>query len=375
MKPVYLDYNATTPTDPEVADAMRPYLEDFFGNPSSAHPFGEKAREAVRKARTRVAELLGCDPSELVFTSGGTESNNFALKGAAYALRESGKHIITSAVEHPAIMEVCRYLENEGFRITIVPVDRTGRVNPDDVGRAIMPETILVSIMHANNEVGTIEPIDEIGRIARHHGIVFHTDAAQSVGKIPTRVDALGVDLLSLAGHKLYGPKGIGALYIRQGTALHTFIHGAGQEGGRRAGTENVLEIVGLGTACEIAGRDMEKNAGRMKEMRERLHRGVMQGPVKPHLNGHPECRLPNTLSVSFPGVQASALLEKLKEKVAASAGSACHADRVSISPVLEAMGVPEKIALGTVRLSTGKSTGPDEIDKAVAAILQAVAQ
>jgi cysteine desulfurase len=373
MKPVYLDYNATTPIDPRAAAAMRPFLDEYFGNPSSGYAYGRQSKEAVEKARRQVARLLGCRPDEVTFTSGGTESNNYAIKGIAMARRDQGQHIITSAVEHPAVTEVCRFLEAQGFAVTSVPVDRTGRVDPEDVRKAVTPKTILISLMHANNEVGTIQPVRAVSDIAREHGIPIHTDAAQSAGKIPVNVDELGVDLLSLAGHKLYAPKGIGALYIRRGTLLERLIHGADQEAGRRAGTENILEIVGLGAACEIAGQDPEAGAAHLKKMRDRLYRGLMDGGGEMFLNGHPEHRLPNTLSAAFPGIPASVLLEDIQDRVAASAGSACHSDRVALSPVLAAMGVPEQIALGTVRLSTGRPTREADIDRAVSAILEGV--
>ncbi len=369
---IYLDYNATTPIAPEAAAAMRPYLEGFFGNPSSSHRYGIAARKAVEKARGQVARLLGCQRDEVVFTSGGSESNNAAIKGTAQALRDRGRHIITSAIEHPAVTEVCRFLEEEGFRISYLPVDSNGLVDPAEVERAITGETILVSVMHANNEVGTIQPIAEIARIARARGVRVHCDGAQSVGKIPTPVDELGVDLFSVAGHKLYGPKGIGALYLRRGTRLAKLIHGADHEQNRRAGTENVLEIVGLGTAAEIAARDLEGNAAHMRALRDRLWDALGERIPDLHLNGDPERRLPNTLNVSFPGLEANTLLDELEE-VAASAGAACHADEVEVSPTLEAMGLPERLAMGTIRFSVGRETTAEEIDRAAEEIAAAV--
>ncbi|MCP4657848.1 MAG: selenide, water dikinase SelD [bacterium] len=369
---IYLDYNATTPIAPEVAAAMRPYLEGFFGNPSSTHRYGIAARKAVEKARGQVAQLLGCQRDEVVFTSGGSEANNAAIKGTAQALRDRGRHIITSAIEHPAVTEVCRFLEEEGFRISYLPVDSNGLVDPAAVERAITGETILVSVMHANNEVGTIQPIAEIARIARARGVRVHSDGAQSVGKIPTPVNELGVDLYSVAGHKLYGPKGIGALYLRRGTRLAKLIHGADHEQNRRAGTENVLEIVGLGMATEIAGRDLDRNAAHMHEMRERLWDALGERIPDLHLNGDPERRLPNTLNVSFPGLEANTLLDELEE-VAASAGAACHADEVEVSPTLEAMGLPERLAMGTIRFSVGRETTAEEVDRAAEEIAAVV--
>ncbi|MFH1636371.1 MAG: selenide, water dikinase SelD [Chloroflexota bacterium] len=374
--PIYLDYNATTPIDRRVAEAMIPYLYEHFGNPSSMHPYGLQAKRAVEQARAQVAEMLSCQPAEIVFTGSGSESNNSAIKGVACAYRERGNHIITSAIEHPAVLETCHYLESQGYRLTVLPVDEYGMVAPADVERAITPDTILVTIMHANNEVGTIQPIPEIAAIAHRHGALMHTDAAQSVGKIPVRVDELGVDLLSVAGHKLYAPKGIGALYIRPGVRLTKFVHGADHEANRRAGTENVLEIVGLGQATEIAMRDMERNRAYMRSMRDRLWAGLtreLDSPGLLKLNGHPDERLPNTLSVSFRSVEANTLLSEIGEQVAASAGAACHADQVDVSAVLEAMQVPLEYAMGTVRFSVGKMTTAEEIDRAVEVVSAAV--
>ncbi len=362
MKPIYLDYNATTPIDPEVAEVMKPYLVDFFGNPSSSHWYGVQAKKGIETARSQVADLIGCQPDEIVFTSGGSESNNYAIKGAAFANRIKGNHIITSAIEHPAVTAVCRYLEHEQFRVTYLPVDEWGLVDIVKLKESITPQTILISLMHANNEVGTIQPISDISEVARQNGIIMHTDAAQSVGKIPAGVDELGVDLLSVAGHKLYAPKGIGALFIRKGTGLEKLIHGASHEYNKRAGTENVLGIVGLGKACEIAKRDLTENMTHMKSMRDRLHRGLQERVGEIRLNGHREKRLPNTLSVGFPNIQADKFLLNIKG-VAASAGAACHSDHASISHVLTAMNVPGKYAIGTIRFSTGKMTTPEEID------------
>ena len=373
MDPIYLDYNATTPIAREVADTMAPYLYEHFGNPSSSHPYGVATKRAVEAARAQVADLLSCQPNEVIFTSGGTESNNYAIKGAAQNGR--GKHIITSAVEHPAVIEVCHWLEAQGFRITVLPVDRYGLVDPADLEQAITPDSLLVSVMHANNEVGTVQPVAELAEIAHRAGALMHTDAAQSVGKLPVKVDELGVDLLSIAGHKVYAPKGIGALYIRTGVELAPLIHGAGHEGGRRPGTENVLEIVGLGKACQIAERDLENNIDHFQAMRDRLHEGLLGelGDEAVRLNGHPEKRLPNTLSLSFRGVEANTLLSEVGEQVAASAGAACHADEVDVSAVLEAMQVPVEWAMGTVRFTVGRGTTAEQVDRAVEIMAGAV--
>ncbi len=374
MSAIYLDYNATTPIDPEVAEAMLPYVHDHFGNPSSGHSFGLAARRGVDWARRQVAGLLGCAEADLIFTSGGTEANNYAIKGVAAAYRDRGNHIITATVEHPAVTEVCRYLEGQGCRITWLPVDQYGLVEPLQVERAITPQTLLVTIMHANNEVGSVEPIAEIAEIAHRYGALMHTDAAQSVGKIPVRVDELGVDLLSIAGHKLYAPKGIGALYIRSGVRLEKLMHGANHEGDRRAGTENVIELVGLGAACELIERNLPGYVRQMREMRDRLESGLLDSGMDLRVNGHREKRLPNTSSVSFKGLEADRILAGL-ELVAASAGAACHSDRVEVSPVLAAMNVPLEYAMGTLRFSTGRHTTTAEIDQALAEIRKVVRQ
>jgi cysteine desulfurase len=352
MKPIYLDYNATTPIDPRVAAAMRPYIEEHFGNPSSSHAYGAAAKRAVERARSQVAGLLGCEVYEVIFTSGGSESNNHAVRGVARASAKKGNHIITSSVEHPAVTEVCRYLETVGYTVTYLPVDEFGSVAPEDVERAITPRTILITIMHANNEVGTIEPIPEIAEIARRFGIVFHSDCAQSVGKIPVSAAGLGVDLLSIAGHKIYAPKGVGALYIRDGVKVEKLMHGADHEMKRRAGTENVIEIVGLGEACAIIGEEIGSHARHMEAMRNRLEEGLKGELPEIRLNGHPARRLPNTASIAFKGIEANTLLSELTG-VAASAGAACHSDRIDVSSVLEAMRVPLEYAMGTVRFTT----------------------
>ena len=373
IKPIYLDYNGTTPHAAEVVTAIRPFLEVEFGNPSSSHWYGIAPKQAVESARKQVAGILNCRPQELFFTSGGTESNNHAIRGTARALRARGNHIITDAFEHPAVLEVCRYLEKDGFETTFLPVTADGLVDPAEVEKAIRPTTVLITIMHANNEVGTIQPIGQISRIARERGIVMHTDAAQSVGKIPTDVQDLDVDLLSVAGHKVYAPKGIGALYIRPPLKLEKFCHGAGQERGWRAGTENVLEIVGLGKACEIAARDLQRNMAHMQRLRDRLHKGLAAELTDVRLNGHSVKRLPNTLSLSFKGVEANRILEEIGLELAASAGAACHSDTVEISHVLEAMKVPLEWAKGTLRFSVGRMTTTEEIDKAIDIVTRAV--
>ena len=372
MQPIYLDYNATTPIDPQVAEAMLPYIQQHFGNPSSGHAFGVAAKEAVDHARGQLAEMLGCNSDEVVFTSGGTESNNYAIKGAAGAYRHRGNHIITSSVEHPAVIEVCRFLEEKGCRVTYLPVDGFGMVDPQEVAASITPQTILVTIMHANNEVGTIQPIREIAEVAHQHGVLLHTDAAQSVGKIPVQVDDLGVDLLSIAGHKLYAPKGIGALYIRRGVKLEKLMHGADHEMGWRAGTENVVEIAGLGKAAELIHRNLSSYRENMRQMRDRLERGLSQRIPDLWIHGHPEMRLPNTSCVGFRGLAANTLLSHL-DNVAASAGAACHSDQVEISSVLEAMRVPLEYAMGTLRFSVGRFTTAEEIDRALDEITRTV--
>lgn len=370
MPPIYLDYNATTPVDPRVLEAMLPYLRQHFGNPSSGHAYGSEANMGVERAREQVAELLGCAPDEVVFTGGGSEADNLALKGIAESDRDRGDQIITSQVEHPAVLGTCRYLARHGYQVTFLPVDGYGRVDPGDVRNAITPRTILITIMHANNEVGTLQPIAAIGEIARTHGIPFHTDAAQSVGKIPTRVDELGVDLLTVAGHKLYAPKGVGALYVRRGLAVEPLIHGAGHEGGRRAGTENVAGIVGLGAACQIAGQSLQTEADRLRGLRDRLHQGLIKQVDQVHLNGHFSERLPNTFNVSLAGVDSTSLLAAAPE-VAASTGSACHSGETEPSAVLTAMGIPRELALGAVRFSLGRWTTAEEIDRAVALVAE----
>ena len=369
-KTVYLDYNATTPIDPEVIDEMLPYIYTSFGNPSSSYLHGRINREAINKARKQVANLINANPDEIVFTSGGTESNNHAIRGIALANKEKGKHILTSTIEHPAVLEVCRHLKSLGFEITYVPVDMHGKLNPDDVENAVRSDTVLITIMHANNEVGTIQPLTEIASVARQRNIAFHTDASQSAGKIETDVVRLGVGLLSMAGHKLYAPKGIGALYIKQGIMVENLMFGAGQENGIRPGTENVPYIVALGKACEIAQRDLRKNNAHMYRMREKLLLGLKQKlGTAVRLNANLDNCLPNTLSISFEKVEAHTLTSLIGNEVYISTGSACHAGSVEISPVLKAMNIDIMTAAGTVRISTGKYTSEEEIDLAIATI------
>jgi len=361
---IYLDYNASTPIDPAVAAAMRPYLADGYGNPSSGHWAAKPAAIALEKAREDVAAMLGRPSDEVVFTSGGSEANNLALKGVFFANRDKGDHIITTRIEHPAILAPCRFLERLGARVTYLPVDSKGRVDRDDLRAAITPRTILVSIMHANNEVGTIQPIEDCACIARERGILFHTDAAQTVGKIPTNADELGVDLLSIAGHKAYAPKGIGALWMRRGVRLEPLVHGADHEGGRRAGTESALLAVALGKACELA-RDLTPMQ-RVRALRDRFWQELQRrfGALVV-LNGDPEHRLPNTLNVAFVGRVGAEILAGL-DGVAASTGSACHSGRVELSPVLQAMGVTPAVGMGAIRFSLGRGTTAAEIETVV---------
>lgn len=371
-----MDYNATTPIDPQVLEAMLPYLKSDFGNPSSGHTYGQKAHEAIVLGREKTAAMIGCEADELIFTSCGSESNNQAIIGTAFAHGRKG-HIVTSKIEHPAVLGTCRYLEEKfGYRVTYLPVDRFGIVKVDDLEKAITDETILVTIMHANNETGTIQPIEEISKITKSKDVTLHTDAAQSCGKIPVDINRLGVDLLTIAGHKLYAPKGVGALYIRNGIKLDRFIHGGGQEKGRRAGTENVPYVAGLGRACEIARKDLADSISRIKTLRDRLHDGLSEKLQKNSavLNGHLEKRLPNTLNLSFKGTVGDDLLKKLPE-IAASTGSACHSGSIEPSPVLSAMGVPRDIALGAVRFSLGRWSSKEEIDYTIDLISKRISQ
>lgn len=369
--PIYLDFNATTPPAPEVVRAMDEALREGWGNPSSSHPIGRRAREILDRARAEVASLLGAGVDEIAFTSGGTESDHAAILATTEGLRDRGRHVVISAIEHPAIEEACRALETRGGTVTRVGVGRDGRVDPDAVERAFRPDTVLVSVMHANNETGVIQPVEEVARRARRRGILVHTDAAQSVGKIPVSVDRLGVDLLTIAGHKLYAPKGIGALYVRRGTPIEPWIRGGGQERGLRGGTEPIPAIAGLGAACALALAEGERRTAHLEEMRDRLLRRLRDAFPSLVVHGDGAPRLPNTLSAAIPGVRATTLLEALAG-VAASAGAACHAGDDAPSRVLLAMGVSPDLARATLRFSTGRSTTPEEIDEAAQRIVAA---
>lgn len=375
MRRIYFDHNATTPLHPQVLEAMLPYLKENFGNPSSVHRLGQTTRQAIEQVRETVAKFLNTqDVQEIVFTSGGTEANNQAIKGVVYAHRNKSPHIITSAIEHHAVLNVCQYLEKEGFAVTYLPVDKYGQVNLSDVEKAIKPETILVTIMHANNEVGTIEPIAEVGQLLQKINaerltlnaprIYFHTDAVQTVGKIKVNVQELKVDLLSLSAHKFYGPKGVGVLYIRKGTRIHSLLQGGHHEKNRRAGTENVAGIVGLGEACKIANLEMNKEAEKLLFLRKKLEAGINKTIPCTYLNGHPGERLPNTVNFSFEGLEGESLVLSLDfEGIAASTGSACTSGSLEPSHILLAMGIPAEIAQGSIRFSLGRGNTEEEID------------
>jgi cysteine desulfurase len=365
MKRIYLDYAATTPVRPEVMEAMSPYFTEAFGNPSSIHSYGQEVRAAIDEARAKVAALIGAREEEVVFTGGGTEADNLAIKGIALAHENKGNHIITSAIEHHAVLETCEFLAKRGFKITCLPVNRYGLVEPDDVKRAITSKTILISVMHANNEIGTIEPIAEIGKIAREADVCFHTDAVQTTGHIPVDVNTLMVDLLSISAHKLYGPKGVGVLYIRKGTRVVPLLHGGGQEKGRRSGTENIPGIVGLGTAAELAGREMSEEAERLTILRDKLINGIIEHIPDSRLNGHPQSRLPNNVNVSIDYVEGESMLLNLDlEGICASTGSACSSASLEASHVLLATGLPHEQAHGSLRFSLGKWTTEKEIER-----------
>ncbi len=365
MKRIYLDYAATTPTHPEVVEAMLPYFSQSFGNPSSLYSYGQEAREAVEEARRKIARFIGAEASEIVFTSGGTEADNFALEGIAFANEDRGNHIITTSIEHHAVIETARFLEKRGFRVTYLPVDEFGLVDPDEVRRSITDKTVLISVMQANNEVGTIEPIAEIGRIAKEAGIYFHTDAVQALGHLQVDVGELGVDLLSISAHKLYGPKGVGALYIRKGTKIVSFLHGGGQEKGRRASTENVPAIVGFGKAIEIAQREMDAEAERLTYLRDKLISGLFERIGELRLNGHPTRRLPNNVNIIVKYVEGEAVLLNLDlEGICASTGSACSSGSGEPSHVLLALGIPADEARGSLRFTLGKWTTEEEIER-----------
>ena len=361
---IYLDHAATTPVHPDVLEAMMPYLTTQYANPSTLYTFGREARAAVEDARAKVAALIGADPSEIYFTAGATESDNWAIMGIASATESKGKHIITSAIEHHAVLGTCEFLKRRGYEITLIPVDGDGLVNPEDVRRAITDQTVLITIMHSNNEVGVIEPIAEIGSVARERGIIFHTDATQSVGKVPIDVSQLNVDLLSLSGHKLYGPKGIGALYVRKGTRILPYIHGGGQESSKRAGTHNVPGIVGLGKAAEIAQLTMAEESAREIALRNRLIADILAIPDT-RLNGHPTLRLPNNVNVSIEGAEGESMILMLDMLgICVSSGSACTSGSLAASHVLLAMGLPHELAHGSLRLTLGKDTTDEDIDR-----------
>ena len=370
--PIYLDYNATTPVAPEVADAMQPFLRGMFGNPSSSHWYGRRAHEAVERARGDVATLIGARPAEIVFTGCATEANNLALRGVAESLRTNKRHIVVSAIEHPAVLEPALWLRAHGWDVSVVPVDRYGWVDPTDIKAALRDDTALVSIMHANNEVGTIQPIAEIAALAHERGALMHTDAAQSPGKIAVDVNELNVDLLTLAGHKFYATKGVGALYVRSGTSIVPDVQGAAQEHGLRPGTENVPAIVGIGAAARLAADRPAQDTPHLQHLRDEMHRLLQQGIPDLGLNGHPSIRLPNTLNVSFPRVSGRDLLRAVDDEVAASVGSACHSENDRVSGVLAAMEISPARAMGAVRLSVGRYSTPEEIARACEVLMLA---
>lgn len=373
---IYLDYNATTPLDRRVADAMLPFLFEHFGNPSSSHRFGQVTRAAIDSAREEVARLIGASTDEIIFTSGGTESNNMAIKGIAERDVQKGRHIVISAFEHPAITEPCAYLEKKGFRITRIPVDKTGMIDLEALEKALTSETILVSVMLANNEVGTLQPLEAISALTRPRGITLHSDAAQAIGKMPVDIQALGVDLLTIAGHKFYAPKGIGALYLRRGVALPVWMHGAGHEQGRRAGTENILEIVGMGEAARLARIEMNEEITRLQTLRDLLWQNLQTAlPDRVFLHGHPTARLCNTLNVGFSDLRGLDLAQDLQDQVACSLGSACHSNAHGMSSVLQVMGISPQTGMGALRLSLGRMTQREEIEKAANALVYAAKQ
>lgn len=367
MREIYLDYAATTPTHPEVVEEMLPFFNQIYGNPSSIYQLSQRAKRAIEKAREKVADLLNARPEEITFTSGGTEADNMALKGIAFANRKRGNHIVTSKIEHHAVLNTCRWLEKQGFKVTYISVDKYGVVDLDELKQSLTDKTILISIMHANNEVGTVEPILEIATIARERGIYFHTDAVQTVGKIPVDVKSLGVDSLSLSGHKIYGPKGIGALYIKKGTRIDPVIHGGHHERNKRAGTENVPGIVGLGKACEIAMQEMNLEANRVGKLRDMLYQGLKEKIDEIILNGHPQKRLPGILNICVKYVEGESMLINLDlEGIYASSGSACTSGSLEPSHVLLAMGIPPEISHGSLRFSLGKDTREEDIERVI---------
>jgi cysteine desulfurase len=374
MKRIYMDHSATTPVTAQVLQAMLPYLSDKFGNASSLHSFGQEAKEALEESREKVAKLLAASPEEIIFTSGGTESDNLALKGIARRNKDKGKHIITTNVEHPAILETCRKLEKEGFSVTYLPVTGKGLVDLAALEAAIRPDTILISVMHANNEIGTIQPLEEIGRLAAEKDIYLHTDAVQSVGKIPTDVNALGVDLLSLSAHKLYGPKGVGALYIRRGTKLESIVQGGGHERGLRSGTENVAGIVGLACAADLASQEMASEARRLTDLRDKLAKMVLDSVKDSWINGTMKMRLPGNLNFGFKYVEGESLLLFLDSKgIAVSTGSACSSHKLEPSHVLLSLGLKPEQCHGSLRITMGRSNTLEEVDYVAQSIAEAV--
>ncbi|MCL7414820.1 MAG: cysteine desulfurase NifS [ANME-2 cluster archaeon] len=369
-----MDHGATTKPDPEVVRAMLPYYEEYFGNASSLHSIGQEAAVALNRSRQQVADLVGAQPEEIIFTSGGTESDNLALKGIASLKKNSGKHIITSVIEHPAVLNTCKYLQDNGFKITYVPVDDQGLVNPVDVEDAITEDTILISIMHANNEIGTIQPIEEIGTLAHERGVLMHTDAVQSVGKIPVNVDDLSVDMLSISAHKIHGPKGVGALYVRKGTRLESLVQGGGHEMGKRAGTENIPGIVGLAKAAELAAQRLDDDASKMCSLRDSAIKKALESIPESYLNGHPTRRLPNNVHLRFSYVEGESLLMMLDMKgVAVSTGSACSSKSLEPSHVLAALGIPPEQIHGSLRITLGRENTMDEVDYVVESLVEIV--
>ncbi len=365
MNRIYLDYAATAPVLPEVLDAMLPFFVSQFGNPSGIHANGREARKAVEQARRQTAKALGAESQEICFTSGGSESNNLAVQGTAFALRGKGNHLITSQIEHPSVLKTCRWLEKQGFRVTYLPVDSSGTVSPESVREAIGPETILVSVMTANNEIGTIQPVSQIGEICREKNVVFHTDAVQAAGLLKTDVKELHADLLSISAHKFHGPKGVGALYIRKGTRLESLIHGGAQEKGLRAGTENVPGIAGMGKAIEIAMAEMEEKPARIRELRDLLAGRILEKVPGAKMNGHPTMRLPNNCHFSFSGIESEALLLRLDlAGISVSGGSACTSGSMEPSHVLQAIGLKVEMLKGGIRLTLGRETTREEIEK-----------
>ncbi|MFB0551579.1 MAG: cysteine desulfurase NifS [Nitrososphaeria archaeon] len=374
MRRVYMDHAATTPVDPLVVKAMLPYFSECFGNASSLHSLGRDAFEAVEAARQKVANLIGPEKKEIIFTSGGTESDNLAIKGVAYKNRDKGNHIITSSIEHPAVLETCRHMESEGFKVTYLPVDRLGMINLADLEKAITEKTILITIMHGNNEIGTIEPVEEIGKIARERKVYFHTDAVQTVGKIPIDVKSMNADLLSMSAHKIYGPKGVGALYVAKGVRCEPIIHGGGHERGMRSSTENVAGIVGLGESAELAKQRMATDMPYLTDLRDKLTKGVLESIQESYLNGHPSKRLPNNANFRFTAIEGESLIMGLDAKgIAGSTGSACSSKKLEASHVLLAIGLNEVEAHGSLRLTLGRENTDEDVEYVLNALQEVV--